>query len=243
MKLYGLIGNPLSHSFSRTYFTKKFTDENILDCSYENFELQNIHEFPLLIKQYPNLCGVNVTRPYKEEVLSFIDFRNEVVEQISACNCIKIDHKKLSGFNTDVVGFEKSFRQNLMPHHTKALILGSGGAAKAVQYVLKKLNITCLIVSRSSSNFSITYADLDKSIIKQYTVIINATPSGMYPNINEAPPMPYQFLNDRHLLFDLTYNPPKTLFLQKGEKQGASICNGYEMLVQQAEASWNIWNG
>lgn len=243
MRRYGLIGYPLSHSFSQKYFTDKFQREGITDCVYENFPLGSIDEFAALIQQRPNLHGLNVTIPYKEKVIPFLTAQSEVVKAIGACNCIKIEHGRLTGYNTDVVGFENSLRPLLQPHHTKALVLGTGGAAKAVHYVLNKLGIAFFEVSRTPSTArQISYQQIDESVIRDHPVIINTSPLGMYPNIDECPPLPYQALTSQHYLFDLVYNPAKTLFLQKGEEQGAATKNGHDMLIIQAEESWRIWN-
>jgi shikimate dehydrogenase len=241
MKLYGLLGKTLKHSFSKAYFAEKFARLNIADCRYENFELASINELPALLDN-PFIRGLNVTIPYKEDVIQFLHEKNEVVEEINACNCINIIDGKLIGYNTDVFGFEQSLKPFLKPHHTKALILGTGGAAKAVQYTLKKLGISFQIVSRSKKDVTITYDELNELILQDHTLIINTSPLGMYPKMDEAPPIPYNFLTPQHLLFDLIYNPEKTLFLEKGEEHGAQIANGKEMLLLQAEESWRIWN-
>jgi len=242
MRLYGLLGKTLKHSFSKAYFAEKFAALNITDCHYENFELASINELPQLLANNPSIRGLNVTIPYKEEVISFLHEKNEVVKEINACNCVNIVDGKLIGYNTDVIGFQQSLQPYLKPHHTKALILGTGGAAKAVQYTLKKLGIGYQVVSRSKKDFTITYNQLDESILESHTLIINTSPLGMYPKMDEAPPIPYQYITPQHLLFDLVYNPEKTLFLKKGEKQGAQVANGKEMLLLQAEESWRIWN-
>jgi shikimate dehydrogenase len=243
MKRYGLIGYPLSHSFSQKYFTEKFQREGITGCVYDNFPLASIDEFAALIQQQTDLHGLNVTIPYKEKVIPFLTAQSEVVRTIGACNCIRIDNGELTGHNTDVVGFEESLRPLLQPHHKKALVLGTGGAAKAVHYVLNKLGIDFYEVSRTPATIrQLSYQQVDEAVIKEHEVIINTSPLGMYPNINECPPLPYQALTAKHYLFDLVYNPAKTLFLQKGEEQGAAIKNGHDMLIIQAEESWRIWN-
>jgi shikimate dehydrogenase len=242
MKRFGLIGKTLKHSFSKNYFTQKFAEQRIIDCTYENFELQSIDELPALIQNNPDIKGLNITIPYKEEALAFLNEKNEIVEAVCACNCIKIEGGKTYGYNTDVIGFKNSLQPHLMPHHKCALILGSGGASKAVQYALKELNIGFLIVSRHKKYNQIGYEDLGKDIIEGHQLIINSTPLGMYPNIQDDPPIPYEYISSQHLLYDLIYNPVKTKFLEKGEKQGAKIINGYEMLILQAEESWRIWN-
>ena len=242
MRQFGLIGYPLTHSFSKNFFTEKFEKENLTDCRYDTFSIPSIDDLPGVLKNNPELCGLNVTIPYKENVLSFLDEKTALVKKIKACNCIKIDNGKLSGHNTDAPAFEQSLKEKLQPHHTKALILGTGGAAKAVEYSLRQLNVSYKYVSRKPSAKSFSYEQLTEPLMQEYTLIINTTPLGMHPNIVEAPQIPYHSLTPRHYLFDLIYNPEKTLFLQKGEKQGAVIKNGYEMLVLQAEESWRIWN-
>ena len=242
MRVFGLIGYPLSHSFSKTYFAEKFKKEQIRDCRYENFELKRIDDLPKLIRENFELSGLNVTIPYKESVLQFLDATNELVTQIGACNCIKIVSGKLIGFNTDVAGFERSLFNKLQVHPTNALILGTGGAAKAVEFVLRKNGIQFKRVSRQAAADSLSYDQLTVDIMKENLLIINTSPVGMYPEINAFPRLPYEGITPRHYLFDLIYNPEKTLFLRKGEERGATIQNGYSMLVEQAEESWKIWN-
>jgi len=243
MRRYGLIGYPLSHSFSQKYFTEKFQREQIADCVYENFPLADISEFSALIQQHDDLCGLNVTIPYKEKVIPFLTEQSDVVKATGACNCIKINNGRLAGYNTDVIGFENSLKPLLQPHHTKALVLGTGGAAKAVHYVLNKLGIAFTEVSRTPSKAAqIAYDKIGEAGISEYQLIINTSPVGMYPKVDECPPLPYQFLTSKHYLYDLVYNPAKTLFLQKGEAQGAAVKNGHDMLIIQAEEGWRIWN-
>ena len=242
MKWYGLLGKTLKHSFSKAYFTNKFHALGITDCYYENFELATINELPQLLKNNPSIHGLNVTIPYKEEVLSFLDEENDIVKEVKACNCIKISDGKLLGYNTDVIGFRQSLEKDLEAHHTKALILGTGGAAKAVQYALKTLGISFRNVSRNKSETSITYDELDGEILNSHHLIINTSPLGMFPKIDEAPPVTYNFITSKHLLFDLIYNPEETVFLKKGKERGAKIINGSQMLILQAEESWRIWN-
>jgi shikimate dehydrogenase len=242
MKKYGLIGFPLSHSFSKKYFTEKFNCEGIKNASYELFPFENIDMLPDLIKAEPNLYGLNVTIPYKQEVLRFLDVLSPVVKEINACNCIKIVEGKLIGFNTDVIGFEKSLKKKLKIHHRQAIILGTGGAAKAVEFVLRKLGISYIQVSRIKSEYAISYKELTSEIIATHNLIINTTPLGMYPSIDESPAIPYEYISNSHYLFDLVYNPSETVFLKKGRVQGADTENGADMLVDQAEASWEIWN-
>ena len=242
MLLFGLIGYPLSHSFSKNYFTEKFKKEGIENCRYENFPLADIQELPKLLAANPDLRGLNVTIPHKETVLQFLSDKDELVKQTRACNCMKIVDGKLIGYNTDVTGFERSLRHKLDPSHKTALILGTGGAAKAVEFVLRKIGIHYGYVSRYPSLKNLSYEQLIPEVMEKNTLIINTTPLGMYPKVAEAPPLPYHLLTRRHFLFDLVYNPEKTLFLKKGEEQGAAIQNGYDMLVYQAEDSWRIWN-
>lgn len=242
MRLFGLIGYPLSHSFSKKYFAGKFEKEEITGCSYELFPLKTIEELPVLLKNNPELEGLNITIPYKKQVLPFLH-STHIPAGLDACNCINILEEKLVGYNTDVTGFEKSISPLLKSFHKKALILGNGGATAAVLFALQKLKIEPAIVSRKiDTGAAFTYPDIDEKIMRENTVIINTTPLGMYPNINDCPDIPYKFITNHHLLYDLTYNPAKSLFLQKGEERGAAIKNGEEMLVLQAEESWRIWN-
>ena len=241
MRLFGLIGFPLTHSFSKKYFTEKFEKEGLKDCRYENFPIATIQEVSKILSN-SELKGLNVTIPYKESILPFLTESDTAVKKIKACNCIRIEGKKLMGHNTDIVGFEKSLTDHGETHHKNALILGTGGSAKAVEFVLKKLNIAYKYVSRKPSVKHFSYEQLTPAIIAQHTLIINTTPLGMYPNITQAPPIPYNELSSKHFLFDLIYNPEKTLFLKKGEEKGAKVQNGFEMLVYQAEESWRIWN-
>ncbi|MEO6539554.1 MAG: shikimate dehydrogenase [Ferruginibacter sp.] len=244
MTAYGIIGYPLTHSFSRQYFTEKIEREGIADTVYHSFPLKKIEEFPALLKHNPQLKGLSVTIPYKQQVLEFVNHLSGEVKQIGAANCIRIRDGELWAFNTDITGFERSFVKNLQPGHKKALVLGTGGSSKAVQYVLKKLGIEFLIVSRymkEAENF-ILYKEITGGIMEEYQVIINATPVGMSPDEDTCPDLPYALLTAGHYLFDLVYKPEKTLFLQKGEEQGTTIENGYEMLIIQAEENWRIWN-
>lgn len=242
MRLFGLIGYALSHSFSKKYFTEKFQKEEISECSYDIFPLKMIGELPFLLLKYPELEGLNVTIPYKKQVLPFLH-TTHIPSGLDACNCINIIAGKLVGYNTDVTGFEKSLRPLLKSSHKKALVLGNGGATSAVTFVLKKLGIEYNIVSRKIHDASsLTYKKLNEKLVKENTLIINTTPLGMYPDADSFPDIPYQFISSTHLLYDLVYNPVNTLFLQKGEERGAVIKNGEEMLVLQAEESWRIWN-
>lgn len=239
--LYGLIGYPLSHSFSKKYFTEKFLREGIENSVYELFPIEKMELFPSLIASHPQLRGLNVTIPYKEQVLPFLDELSDAVNEIGACNCISFRNGKLKGYNTDVIGFEQSLLPLLQPHHTHALVLGTGGAAKAVCWVLNKLKIDFKIVSRSSGNDYLSYDDLNANIISEYPLIINTTPLGMQPNVNTKPSLPYESITEKHLCYDLVYNPERTLFLKTAEGQGAVIKNGLQMLELQAEAAWKIW--
>jgi shikimate dehydrogenase len=244
MKIYGLIGNPLSHSFSKKYFTKKFSVESIKDCEYKNFEIKDLQtEIPKL-KKNSLISGLNVTIPYKTEIFPFLDKASEVCHEVNACNCIKTDEGKWTGFNTDVTGFEKSFVPYLRSHNTKALVLGTGGSSKAVTYVLKKLNIDFLLVSRKKNISAplINYESISPSVLQEYSIVINTTPVGMFPNVDHYPQLSYEFVTNKHYFFDVIYNPFKTLFLSKAEAMGAVIKNGEDMLAIQAEESWEIWS-
>ncbi|WP_017257207.1 shikimate dehydrogenase family protein [Pedobacter arcticus] len=260
MKKYGLIGFPLGHSFSEKYFTEKFEKGNLKNYQYSLFPLENIQDFPKLLASDRDLYGINVTIPHKIEVLQFLDEVDSAAKEIGAVNCIKILHGdtvkslfsgelctlnpkkyKLVGYNTDAYGFEKSIEPFLKSHHKKALILGNGGAARAIKYVLKQRKIAFKFVSRNPDKDMFSYADLNESVLSEYQIIINTSPVGTYPNADNFPDIPYQFLTDKHLLYDLVYNPEETIFLRKGREQGASIKNGYQMLELQAEKSWEIW--
>lgn len=242
MRQFGLIGYPLTHSFSQRYFTEKFEKEGIVDAVYSVYPLQRIEELTALLRN-PSLVGLNVTIPYKVQVLSFLQEKNEVVREINACNCIKREGDKWVGYNTDVIGFRDSLLKKLQPHHTRALILGTGGAAKAVEYVVKKLGIDYRFVSRHPrpSTSDLRYEQVDADLLRSHTLLINTTPLGMYPKIEDCPPLPYAAIGAGHYLFDLVYNPARTLFLQRGEERGAVIENGYEMLLLQAEESFRLW--
>ncbi len=260
MRQFGLIGYPLSHSFSQKFFTEKFLQENIVNANYTNFPIPSIESFAALWKKNPNLEGLNVTIPYKKEVIPFLQHSSAVVQEIHACNCIRKFNNELYGYNTDVIGFEKSLLPFLEPHHTHALILGTGGAAAAVQWVLQELNIQFQLVSRKGNAIdgntleentleknaemksSISYEQLNKSLVESHTLIINTSPLGMFPNVNEAPPIAYEGITAKHHLYDLVYNPTETLFMQKGLEKGATVQNGLAMLHIQAEESWAIWN-
>ena len=242
MRKFGLIGYPLSHSFSQKYFTEKFQKAGITDCRYELFPIEGIGALPVILED-PDLCGLNVTIPYKLAVIPYLHERNEVVASIGACNCIRIVNGRLMGYNTDVVGFRESLIRKLQPYHNRALVLGTGGASKAVEYVLKQLHIDYQSVSRKGGEGVLSYDEVDEEVIYSHTLIINTTPVGMYPQVEMCPSLPYEAIGPRHYLFDLIYNPARTLFLQNGEQRGAAVENGYDMLIGQAEESWRIWNG
>lgn len=244
MKLYGLIGYPLGHSFSKQYFTDKFAREGLTDCFFEAFPIKSIEEFSSLVIANPLLKGLGVTIPYKEQVLQFVDEMSDEVKFIGATNSIKITGNKLIAYNTDITGFEQSFTKELKPIHTKALVLGTGGASKAVQYVLNKYGIDFLVATRNDQlkDGFIQYNNIDQKIISEHRIIVNCTPLGMSPNENSNPEIPYHLLTAEHYLYDLVYVPANTLFLKRGEEMGATVKNGYDMLLIQAEASWKIWN-
>lgn len=239
---FGLIGRNISYSFSKAHFTHKFTTLNLMNHSYENFDLGNIEEFPILLSQNSKLKGLNVTIPYKEAIIPYLDSLDKKAAGIGAVNTIKFTNEGLRGFNTDAYGFEKSIRPFLKKSHKNALILGTGGASKAITWVLKELGLSFKEVSRNPFGSQIGYSELNKKIIDSYTVIINCTPLGTFPDTDAKPEIPYEYLTQDHLLFDLIYNPEKTAFLLAGELKGATICNGLKMLEFQAEKAWEIWN-
>lgn len=242
MKHYGLVGFPLSHSFSEKYFADKFEREEIEDCIYELFPLANIEDIRLLFEVNKDLKGLNVTIPYKESVIEYLDDLDDVAQKIGAINCIKIDDIQRVGYNTDYLAFRDSLKPLLKQPHQHALVLGTGGASKAVVFALKELGIQPKLVSRNKSIDTITYSDLTKEIIEQHTIIINCTPIGMFPDVDLAPEIPYAYLTSSHILYDLIYNPNQTQFLANGLKHGALVKNGLEMLELQAEYAWKIWN-
>jgi len=241
-RLFGLIGYPLNHSFSKKYFTEKFLAENIQHARYELFPIERIDMLPDILSRFPELVGLNVTIPYKESVLPFLHELSPEVREIGASNCIKIKNNLLTGYNTDVIGFEKMLIPYLKPHHHHALILGTGGAAKAVAWVLKKLNINYQYISRNQGVDRKSYEQLDKALMETHALIINTTPLGMWPNLAATPPIPFDYITELHLCVDLIYNPEKTTFMSECERRGASIVNGLEMLIIQAEEGWRIWN-
>ena len=276
MTTYGLIGYPLGHSFSRKFFTEKFEKEEI-DAQYLNFEIPSIEEFPEIIKNNPELRGLNVTIPYKQQVMQYLDEISEEAKAIGAVNVVRIERPSpqpspimgretmrnagnkpdglpikgdmseglrgsLIGYNSDVIGFVESIKPLLKPHHKKALILGTGGASKAIRYGLEeKLGMKTLFVSRSAREGMITYEEVTAEVLKEYEVIVNCSPVGMYPHVDECPALPYEAMNENNLLYDLVYNPLETLFMKKGAEQGATVKNGLEMLHLQAIASWKFW--
>ncbi len=246
MDKYGLIGYPLGHSFSISYFNEKFESEGI-DAVYENFEIPQIDDVKEIIDSNPDLKGLNVTMPYQQQVLKYIKELSPEAKAIGAVNVIRIEHKGnktvLKGFNSDVIGFTKSIEPILNTYHKKALILGTGGAAKAVQYGLQSLGIETLFVSRTKKKNAITYEEVTADIVREYNVIVNCTPVGMYPHIDECPKLPYEAMDSHTLLYDLLYNPDETKFLRLGAERGATVKNGLEMLLLQAFVSWEIWNG
>jgi shikimate dehydrogenase len=246
-KKYGLIGYPLSHSFSGRYFNEKFEKEQIRDASYELFPLENIADFPGLLKKNPGLLGLSVTIPHKEKIIPFLDELDPIAKAVAAVNCIRIDAQgKKTGFNTDVFGFRQSIKPFLEMQHEKALILGTGGASKAVHYVLKEIGIDCYFVSRKKTGAPgekiFSYEELNDYAMNVFKLIVNTTPLGMFPDIENKPQLPYQALTPAHLLYDLVYNPAETAFLKAGKADGAKTVNGLSMLQQQAEEAWRIWN-
>lgn len=242
MRIYGLIGRELDHSWSQEYFTEKFQNEGIEDADYRLFPLKEISELPSLLSENPNICGLNVTIPYKETVLPYLDKLDPVAEKIGAVNTIQIKNGKLIGYNTDVAGIRGSLAPLLAGRMEHAIVLGTGGAAKAVCYVLEEIGIEQLIVSRQNGKGDKTYTDLSKDDIRSHELIINCTPLGMFPNIEGFPPIPYHAIGEQHILFDLVYNPEETIFMKKGLEHGALVENGIDMLKVQAEESWRIWN-
>ena len=246
MDKYGLIGYPLGHSFSISYFNEKFQNEGI-DAKYINFEIPTIEDLPEVLTTNPELRGLNVTIPYKEKVFDYLDAVSPEARAIGAVNVIRIDHKgkdvKLKGFNSDVIGFTKSIEPMLEKVHKKALILGTGGASKAIDFGLKSLGLETVFVSRYERPGTIQYERITPEVVKEYNVIVNCTPLGMYPHSDSCPLLPYEAMDENNILYDLIYNPDETLFMYKGRQQGATVKNGLEMLLLQAFASWEFWNG
>lgn len=245
-KLYGLIGYPLGHSFSMEYFNEKFESENI-NAEYLNFEIEDIGDIMEVIAEHPNLCGLNVTYPYKEKVLPYLTSIDDGAKAIGAVNVIKISHTgkgngiELRGYNSDAIGFMKSVEPFVTEGRTKAMVLGTGGASKAVSYALSQLGVEVMLVSRRKSAATHTYDELTKAMVADHKIIINATPLGMLPHIDKCPDFPYRFLGKGHLCYDLIYNPDVTLFMQKSKAAGAEVKNGLEMLLLQAFASYDFW--
>lgn len=242
-QLFGLVGRNIDYSFSRKYFTERFEKDNQTGFSYVNFDLTDISEFPSIIKNNRDLKGLNVTIPYKESVLPFLDKMSANAEKIGAVNTIRFTKKGyLKGYNTDYYGFKKTLKPLLQPFHKKALILGTGGASKGVAFALEQLGILYTFVSRTANENAIDYALVNATTFDNYQIVINCTPIGTSPDIDQCPDLPYDFFTEKHIAFDLIYNPEETLFLKKAKAQGATVKNGYEMLVFQAEKSWKIWN-
>lgn len=245
MKKLGLIGFPLGHSFSKKFYEEKFEWEQITGFHYDLYPIEDIAAFPSIYEHEPAFCGFNVTIPHKRNVMRFLNEFSPEATEINAVNCIQIKWQNgkpyLKGFNTDAFGFEQSLRPFLKPHHTQALVLGNGGAAQAVYYILNKLGIPYKIVSRSRDNGDLIYSDLTDEIVASHKLLINCSPVGTFPKIEEAPDIPYEGIGTDHLLYDLVYNPEETTFLKKGKARGAAIKNGHEMLILQAEKNWEIW--
>lgn len=240
---FGLIGKNISYSFSKKYFTEKFALGNLEDYFYENFDLQSIDEFPEILKNNSDLKGLNVTIPFKETIIPYLDKLSKNAQKIGAVNVIRFTKKgSLKGYNSDYYGFIKSLKPLLKEHHKKALILGTGGASKGIAFGLEKLGILYTFVSREEKEGMIDYNRINATTFDNYKIIINCTPLGTSPNVKEFPNLPYQFFTKKHIAFDLIYNPEETQFLKKAKKKGATIKNGFEMLQYQAEKSWKIWN-
>jgi shikimate dehydrogenase len=242
-KQYGLLGRNINYSFSKGYFTEKFDNEHFAGCTYENFDIQDISAFPEIIKNNPDLKGLNVTIPYKETVMPFLDKLSKKASLIGAVNTIKITKKgKLKGYNTDYYGFKKSLEPLLQPHHKKALILGTGGASKGVAFALDELDILYTFVSREAKENAISYNLINATTFDNYQIIINSSPVGTSPNTEASPAIPYEFFTEKHIAFDLIYNPAETQFLKNAKARGAIIKNGLDMLIFQAEKAWKVWN-
>ncbi len=242
-KLFGLLGKNISYSFSKKHFTEKFFKENLNECYYENFDMNSIDEFPRLLQNNPKIKGLNVTIPYKESIIPYLQKLSKKAKKIGAVNVIRFtSNDKLKGYNSDYYGFKKSIEPLLKSHHKKALILGTGGASKAIKYALKELEIPFTVVSRTSNEKVISYDQLNANTIDSHQILINCTPLGTSPNTEAFPPIPYTYITSKHLAYDLIYNPEETVFLAKAKAQGAITKNGYEMLLLQAEKAWEIWN-
>lgn len=243
MRIFGLIGKNINYSFSVAYFSEKFQKESITDALYKNFDIPEITYFLQILKKHKDLKGLNVTIPYKQEIIPYLDKLSRKAEEVGAVNTIKVTKKgKLKGYNTDVYGFKKSLKPLLKPHHKKALVLGTGGASRAVIYVLEKLGLEYKIVSRNPIENQLSYDAISQEVMQEYTIVINCTPLGTSPNTKQCPELNYDYFTDQHLAFDLIYNPAETAFLRKAKQQGATIQNGYQMLMYQAEKAWEIWN-
>lgn len=241
MTLYGLTGYPLGHSFSQRFFREKFAREGV-DADYLNFEMEDVAGMRKVVEEHPELRGFNVTIPHKQAVMALLDDIDADAVAIGAVNTVRVDKGHLTGFNSDFIGFGESLKPLLKPHHVKALILGTGGASKAVVYALQRMGIDTIYVSRSPKEGQLAYADLIPEIMSEYKLIVNCSPVGMFPHVDAAPEIPYQYLTPGHLLYDLVYNPPVTRFMDLGRKQGATVKNGQEMLERQALASYGFWN-
>ncbi|POS01091.1 shikimate dehydrogenase [Flavobacterium croceum DSM 17960] len=242
-KVFGLIGKNIEYSFSKKYFTEKFSKEFFTDFEYQNFDIESIDLFPQVLKNNPNLKGLNVTIPYKEAIIHYLDSISKRATAIEAVNVIRfMPDGSLKGYNSDYYGFKKSIEPLLQPHHKRALILGTGGSAKAIAYALEELDILYTFVSREPKEHTIDYNRINITTFENYQIIINCTPVGTFPNTKEFPPIPYEYFTEKHIAFDLIYNPEETQFLKKAKKKGAITKNGLDMLVFQAEKAWSIWN-
>jgi len=249
VKTFGLIGESLQHSFSKQYFTDKFKRNNWNDVKYELFEITELGELNTFLQNNETLCGLNVTIPYKQSILSYLDELDETAKIVSAVNCIKIIRNKgalyLKGYNTDILGFSSAIKPFLESSHQKALILGTGGASKAVYYVLNQMGIDCYFVSQTKGEKqtnTFQYSDINEIMLSSFKLIVNTTPLGMYPNVSTCPELPFQYINETHFVFDLVYNPEETLLIKKSKEKGALTQNGLSMLYLQAEKGWEIWN-
>ncbi len=243
MRHFGLLGKDISYSFSKSYFQDKFNRERIINAVYHQFDIDSLDELKNILSQYQNLIGINVTIPYKEEIISFLDELHITAKKIGAVNTIKLDKGRLIGYNTDVYGFKNALKPFLKAYHTKALILGTGGASKAVAFVLDKLGVEYMYVSRNAKGVGIlSYKDVNRIVIQNFPLIINCTPLGTFPDVEQCPKLPYHFVCNKNLFFDLVYNPTETKFMKQAKDRGAVAINGLDMLKLQAEASWKIWN-
>ena len=243
LKKYGLLGKNINYSFSKKYFTNKFNQEKRFDCKYENYDINSIEEFKRIISDYPIPNGLNVTIPYKKSIIKFLDELTEEAAEIQAVNTVVFENSgKIIGHNTDHIGFKKALFEKINSKPKRALILGSGGASSAIAFVMNKIKCDFHIVSRKPKNSQLSYESLSKELIQKIDLVINTTPVGTYPKINESPPFPFDYINSSHFLFDLIYNPNETQFLKEGKLRNAQTCNGYSMLVYQAEESWSLWN-